>query len=131
MEGRRSTARGQVLLVVRPHWVLPGSVRIMSVLHSDVAITVATLASDDGRAGVALRLLLVLRCQATLILVVFESDRRLRLRLGLGLGLLAIVVVSRCRLTSTNVSSGIARRVRVSLPLIHGGGGRKSTMPQL
>jgi hypothetical protein len=129
VEGRRSTARGQVLLVVRPHWVLPGSVRIMSVLHSDVAITVATLASDDRRAGVALRLLLVLRCQATLILVVFESDRRLCLRLGLGL--LAIVVVSRCRLTSTIVSAGVARRVRVSLPLIHGGGGRKATMPQL
>jgi hypothetical protein len=108
-----------VLLVVRPHWVLSICIRIVSVLHGDVAIPVATLAADVGRYGIGLGLLW---CQATLILIVFVAGGRLRLQLRL---CLAIVVVSSRRLTSPIVSSGTARWVRVGLPLIHGGDGRK------
>lgn len=102
MKSRRTSARRQVLLMVWPDRVLSICVGVMSVLHGDVAIPVATLAADVGRCGMALGLL---RCQTSLILIVFVASGRLRLQLRLRL---AIVVVSNRRLTSPIVSSGTA-----------------------
>lgn len=69
-----------MMLVMGPHRVLHAGIRVVSILHGDVAVAVAALgAGDKGRAGVALMLLWLLRRETALVLVIFEAGGRLGL----------------------------------------------------
>lgn len=107
-----------LLLVMGSHGVFHACVRVVGVLHGDVAIAVAKLGRCYGRARQAL-----LRVQAALVLVVLEPGGRLRLGLGL-LAARVVVVVSGSHLAIAIESARPTGGIRVRLPLIHGCGCR-------
>lgn len=104
-----------MVLVMGSHWIFHAGVGIVDVLHRDVAVTVAALRGRHGRRGVARMmvqllalLLLLLWCQAALVLIEFEAGGWLLLRLRRNLRLrlrLAVTVVSRRQLPGAVVSS--------------------------
>jgi hypothetical protein len=98
--------------MVWPHGILHSTVRVVDVLHGDVAVAIARLRGGDGRRGARL---CGVRIDCRLVLIVFEARGRL-----LDLSGLLRVFTSGRHLTGTVVSSRSASSVLIALPLIHG-----------